>query len=529
MKKTPKTGYQSKKKSWISVGLEGEEQQVHSRLTVAEHLRNLLSWAEIFRHISVHAVHRKRRPWARQRGERPQSSRRMTAPLCSARSARATRFWFCGRFSTSSFSNSARMWVFTASTLRCSSSAMAWLVGGVAKAASFLKGRQRATRTRRCPGGDRRRGRHLAGGHRRFGRSLAGAPVVDDGAAEAQPVAISQASPAVDPVLVDEGAVAGEPVVEQGALVAHDLELGVQGRDLLVPVEADVGRFSTADPESCRLLLDHDDALLVLSVAEDEEGPPAAFGLYLRLQLGSAGRALLCTHGADPTAPPGGEENHPCGARLHPLGLWARRLRRANLFPHPAVQPNSRRNQNDPHEHHRSEDRPSAPASWPPSPALALMVAPAAGMAAQPVKFGSKLDPTVQPSNSLPAHPCSQANPGAACTMIQNEAYYRPDGGESLRVPARSGRSALIAGGPGSFRLQIAKVKRSTLHGTNEAKVVRNGPTIAYRARATPAGTPTTTTSRPSRSTSRCRRASSSRCAATTPRCCAAHRVGTTR
>ena len=112
---------------------------------------------------------------------------------------------------------------------------------------------------------------------------------------------------------------------------------------------------------------------------------------------------------------------------------------------------------------------------------LALMVAPAAGMAAQPVKFGSKLDPTVQPSNSLPAHPCSQANPGAACTMIQNEAYYRPDGGELAPRTGTIRKIRLIAGGPGSFRLQIAKVKRSTLHGTNEAKVVRNGPTIAYQ------------------------------------------------
>jgi hypothetical protein len=113
--------------------------------------------------------------------------------------------------------------------------------------------------------------------------------------------------------------------------------------------------------------------------------------------------------------------------------------------------------------------------------AVAMMVAPAAGMAAQPVKFGSKLDPTVQPSNSLPAHPCDQLNPGASCTMVQNEAYYRPDGGQLAPRTGTIKRIRLIAGGPGSFRLQIAKVKQSTLHGTNEAKVVAGGPKISYQ------------------------------------------------
>ena len=115
---------------------------------------------------------------------------------------------------------------------------------------------------------------------------------------------------------------------------------------------------------------------------------------------------------------------------------------------------------------------------------VAMMVAPAAGLGAQPVKFGSKLDPSVQPSNSLPAHPCSQTSPGAACTMIQNEAYYRPDGGELAPKTGTIKRIRLIAGGPGSFRLQIAKVKRSTLNGTNEAKVVRNGPQITYKGQS---------------------------------------------
>jgi hypothetical protein len=115
---------------------------------------------------------------------------------------------------------------------------------------------------------------------------------------------------------------------------------------------------------------------------------------------------------------------------------------------------------------------------------IAMMVAPAAGMAAQPVKFGSELNPTVQPSNSLPAHPCSQVSPGASCTMVQNEAYGRPDGGQLAPRTGTIKRIRVIAGGPGSFRLQVAKVKQSTLNGTNEAKVVASGPVIDYQGQS---------------------------------------------
>lgn len=110
---------------------------------------------------------------------------------------------------------------------------------------------------------------------------------------------------------------------------------------------------------------------------------------------------------------------------------------------------------------------------------LALTLVPATAMAA-PVKFGSKLNPTVQPSNSLPGLKCSQEAPGP-CTMVQNEAYGRPDGGELAPKTGTIKKIRLIAGDPGSFKLQIAKVKRSTLFGTNEAKVVANGPRISYQ------------------------------------------------
>jgi hypothetical protein len=112
---------------------------------------------------------------------------------------------------------------------------------------------------------------------------------------------------------------------------------------------------------------------------------------------------------------------------------------------------------------------------------LVLVGAPAGGQAKAPVKFGSELNPTVQPSNSLPGLPCSQEAPGTACTMVQNEAYGRPDGGELAPRSGTIKRIRVIAGGPGSFKLQIAKLKRSTLNGTSEAKVVYNGPSISYQ------------------------------------------------
>ncbi|HEU5104798.1 MAG TPA: hypothetical protein VFU11_03040 [Solirubrobacterales bacterium] len=109
---------------------------------------------------------------------------------------------------------------------------------------------------------------------------------------------------------------------------------------------------------------------------------------------------------------------------------------------------------------------------------LAMTVVPAIASAA-PAKFGSKLNPTVQPSNSLPGLDCGEV--AGPCTFVQQEAYGRPDGGELAPKTGTIKKIRLIAGGPGSFKLQIAKVKRSTLFGTNEAKVVASGPRISYQ------------------------------------------------
>jgi hypothetical protein len=113
---------------------------------------------------------------------------------------------------------------------------------------------------------------------------------------------------------------------------------------------------------------------------------------------------------------------------------------------------------------------------------LALAIVPAAGLAKAPVRFGAKLNPTVQPSNSLPGLTCNgPETPLVGCSMILNEAYGRPDGGELAPRNGTIKKIRLIAGGPGSIRLQIEKVNRATLFGTKEARAVWYGPQIHYQ------------------------------------------------
>jgi len=109
--------------------------------------------------------------------------------------------------------------------------------------------------------------------------------------------------------------------------------------------------------------------------------------------------------------------------------------------------------------------------------AAALMVAPASGVAKAPVKFGAMLNSKVQPSNSLPGLACN--GPEAAptpCTMVLNEAYGRPDGGEFAPKTGTIKKIRLIAGGPGSFRLMAVK----KINGT-DAIAKRYGQRISYR------------------------------------------------
>src|SRR6201746_855896 len=130
---------------------------------------------------------------------------------------------------------------------------------------------------------------------------------------------------------------------------------------------------------------------------------------------------------------------------------------------------------------------------------VAMMLAPAPGMAAAPVKFGAKLTPTVQPSNSLPGLRCiADPLPLSPWSMVQNEAYGRPDGGHIAPKTGTIKKIRLIAGGPGTMRVETAKVKRSTLFTSKEAKLVHKGPKIATWGRPKPTGKATATESSPS-------------------------------
>jgi len=108
---------------------------------------------------------------------------------------------------------------------------------------------------------------------------------------------------------------------------------------------------------------------------------------------------------------------------------------------------------------------------------LALALVPAAGMAKAPARFGALLNSKVQPSNSLPGLACNgPETPLEPCTMVLNDAYGRPNGGELAPRTGTIRTIRLIAGGPGSFRLMAVK----KINGT-DALAKRYGQRIAYR------------------------------------------------
>ena len=103
----------------------------------------------------------------------------------------------------------------------------------------------------------------------------------------------------------------------------------------------------------------------------------------------------------------------------------------------------------------------------------ALLLVPASSMAGP--HFGAKLTPDVQPSNASTAHPCTPLE-GQSCTRVAMEGYYRPEQPNAPKAGTIK-RVRLIAGEAGSFRLQIAKARP----GSQQAKIVRNGPRISYQ------------------------------------------------
>lgn len=117
--------------------------------------------------------------------------------------------------------------------------------------------------------------------------------------------------------------------------------------------------------------------------------------------------------------------------------------------------------------------------------ATALMVVPATSLAA---KFGSDLknnDGSVtQPANSAPAHYCDPI-PGDPCTRVAVAFGDTGAAGGNVTAPTDGviKKIKLVAGTPGHFRLQLAKVKNLALGpGTGKAKVVEQGPKISYES-----------------------------------------------
>lgn len=87
--------------------------------------------------------------------------------------------------------------------------------------------------------------------------------------------------------------------------------------------------------------------------------------------------------------------------------------------------------------------------------ALGLMAAiPATSTAA---KFGAKLTPDIQPSNSSPPHSCEPTS--GQCSRVLNEAYGRPNHGHKAPKSGKIKRIRIIAGSPGKFRFQLFRKK----------------------------------------------------------------------
>lgn len=98
--------------------------------------------------------------------------------------------------------------------------------------------------------------------------------------------------------------------------------------------------------------------------------------------------------------------------------------------------------------------------------------------------FGTNVAPDVQPSNAGNGHMCSDSAglSSGSCTWLENEAYS--NGGQIVTTAPKSGtlkKVRWIAQSPGSFRLELAKVK-----GSDSAKITYRSKKISYQGQADP-------------------------------------------
>ena len=111
--------------------------------------------------------------------------------------------------------------------------------------------------------------------------------------------------------------------------------------------------------------------------------------------------------------------------------------------------------------------------------ALVILSAQAAtvAVAATPVTFGAALDYTSQPANAEGGRRCSdEISSAESCTWVSTVAYHN---GSHAKAPKTGtiGRLKLVSCIAGSFIVQMA-----TPASGHRARVLRNGPTINYKA-----------------------------------------------
>ena len=174
--------------------------------------------------------------------------------------------------------NSARSVPLTVFTLITSSSAIRWLLAGVAYCGVLERPAQRdedAALGRGQQLADVRADRRHSGAR---GGAAGRRAEHDDSRADGDRVAVAQSAAARDPLAVDPRAVMGDPVVHDRPLLADALERSVDPRHARVPVEHDVVARAPADREARRRRAEVDQHLLAGAGAVDEERRAAALG-----------------------------------------------------------------------------------------------------------------------------------------------------------------------------------------------------------------------------------------------------------